>query len=396
MISVCFYFQVHQPYRLKKNYSFFDIGQNHFYEDEVANREIMQKVAQKCYLPANKILLQLIRELNPRFRIAFSISGTAIEQFQKFCPEVLDSFKALADTGCVEFLNETYFHSLSFLYSKKEFQHQVLMHKTMVEHHFGQTPTTFRNTELIYSNELAKFIEDLGGYQTILCEGADHILGWRNQNFVYQPEPCYKLKLLLKNYRLSDDIAFRFSNPDWHGYPLKADTYAQWIHSVAGNGETVNLFLDYETFGEHQWEETGIFGFLAQFPHELLKHQEFGFRTPQEVSQENNPVSKLDVPNYVSWADVDRGITAWLGNDMQKSAIEFIYSLEQAVLNTQNDGFLHVWRKLQTSDHFYYMCTKWFDDGDVHKYFNPFKTPHDAYIAYMNVVNDLQEQLKHY
>jgi alpha-amylase len=395
MISICFYFQVHQPHRLRKNYSFFDIGQNHFYLDDEANREIMNKVAAKCYIPANKLMLALIREFGKDFRISYSITGTAIEQFKKFNPEVLDLFIELANTGCVEFINETYYHSLSFLYSKEEFKKQVLKHKKTIKELFGQDPTTFRNTELIYNNELANLIEKLG-YKTILTEGADQILAWRSPNFVYQPTGCIKLKALLKNYRLSDDIAFRFSNRQWDGFPLMADTYANWLHSIAGQGEVINLFMDYETFGEHQWADTGIFEFFRILPKTILDHHDFCFMTPKEVSAKLNPMAQLNVPHFISWADVERNLSAWLGNPLQDSAAESIYKLENDVYQTKDDNLIEVWQQLQTSDHFYYMCTKWFSDGDVHKYFNPYESPHQAYIAFMNVLNDLKEQIKNY
>jgi len=391
MVQICFYFQVHQPNRLRK-YTFFDIGRSHFYEDDEANGSILRKVASKCYLPTNQMMLELIKQHQGRFRIAYSISGTAIDQFKKFSPEALDSFKQLADTGCVEFLDETYNHSLSFLYSKDEFIRQVKLHRTMVKKEFGQKPNVFRNTELIYNNEIALVIEKMG-YKAILAEGADRVLGWRSPNFVYQPDPCSKLKLLLKNYRLSDDIAFRFSNHGWSEFPLTADKYARWLHSLNGSAETINLFMDYETFGEHQWAETGVFDFMKALPGEILKNSDFVFSTPTEVADRLYPVAKLDVPDYVSWADVERDVTAWRGNPMQEDALQAVYDLEPRVLAKNNPNLTRVWRSLQTSDHFYYMCTKWFADGDVHKYFNPYDTPYDAYINFQNVLADFEATL---
>ena len=395
MVSVCFYFQVHQPFRLRKDYSFFDIGSNHFYEDEEANREICNKVSAKCYIPANTMMLELIRKFKGDFRISYSLTGTAIDQFRRYNPEVLDLFRELNDTGCVEFINETYYHSLSFLFSRNEFRRQVDKHKKAMEDLFGKTPQTFRNTELIYNNDLAAEIEDMG-YKTILAEGANRVLGWRTPNFVYQPAGTHKLKLLLKNYSLSDDIAFRFSNRDWNEWPLLTDTYADWLHAVRGNGETINLFMDYETFGEHQWEDTGVFDFFRDLPEKVLALSDFRFQTPAEVCAENNPIAKINSPDFVSWADLERDTSAWLGNDLQDSAIEYLYSLEESVYRTGSDNLIEVWRRLQTSDHFYYMCTKWFSDGDVHKYFNPYESPHQAYIVYMNVLNDLNEQIKNH
>jgi alpha-amylase len=392
MISVCMYFQVHQPFRLKKNYSFFEIGENHFYEDDDANREICNKVSHKCYIPSNRLLLELIEKHKGRFKVAFSISGIAIEQFMKYNPYVLNLFKELAETGCVEFINETYYHSLSFLFSKREFKEQVLKHKRLIKELFNQTPRTFRNTELIYNNELARFMEDLG-YKTILAEGADHILGWRNPNFLYRPAGCEKINLLLKNYRLSDDIAFRFSNKAWAGYPLTAEKYAYWIHNINGNGEIINLFMDYETFGEHQWEDTGIFNFLRSLPKEILKHPEYKFITPGEAHQYYMPKDVIDVPYFISWADIERDLSAWLGNPLQDSALEMAYSLEEGIIQQEDEDLKNIWHKLLTSDHFYYMCTKWFSDGDVHKYFNPYDTPFDAYLVYVNILNDLNHTL---
>ncbi len=392
MPSLCFYFQVHQPFRLRR-YSFFDIGRSHAYEDEEKNRDILNKVATKCYLPANALLLELAREFRGEFRFSFSISGVALDQFEKYNPAVLDSFRRLADTGCVEFLNETYYHSLAFLHSPAEFKQQVLQHRQRVKALFGHTARTFRNTELIYNNDVARAVEAMG-YQAILAEGADHILGWRSPNYVYQPAGCTRIKCLLKNYRLSDDIAFRFSNREWSEYPLTAEKFAAWIHQINAAGETINLFMDYETFGEHQWSETGIFDFLRVIPREVLKHPDFRFQTPAEVASSYAPVAQIDVPHFVSWADVERDLTAWLGNNMQNDAAAALYKMERAVKRRRDPELLRTWRLLQTSDHFYYMCTKWFADGDVHKYFNPYASPYDAYITYMNVLADFANRVE--
>ncbi len=391
MNYVSFYFQVHQPNRLRK-FTFFDIGKNHFYEDDEANGSILQKVSTKCYLPANRLMLKLIRRFGGEFRIAYSLSGTVIEQFRKFSPETLDSFKALADTGCVEFLSETFNHSLASIYSRQEFENQIERHRELVSKEFNTTPTTFRNTELIYNNEIASIIESLG-YRAILAEGADHVIDWRSPNFVYQPETCTKLKLLLKNYRLSDDIAFRFSNRQWPEYPLTADKFASWVHAINGAGEVVNLFMDYETFGEHQWEATGIFQFMENLPERIIANPDFGFATPGEVAEKLPPVSKLNVPEYVSWADIERDLTAWRGNRLQQDSLDALFRLEDKVMRTEDDDLIRAWRSLQTSDHFYYMCTKWFADGDVHKYFNPYSSPYDAYINYQNVLADFESTL---
>ncbi|MBU4342015.1 MAG: glycoside hydrolase family 57 protein [Candidatus Altiarchaeota archaeon] len=392
MVAVCFYFQVHQPYRLRK-YPVFDIGANSDYFNHEKNREIMLKVADKCYLPANRVILDLINEMGEEFRVSYSITGVALEQFREYCPEVLESFQRLVDTGQVELLDETYYHSLSFLYSEREFIEQVKMHRKAMKELFGYKPRVFRNTELIYNNRLASLAEEIG-YKGILAEGADHILGWRSPNFLYKPVTAKRIRLLLKNYRLSDDIAFRFSERSWEGWPLTAEKFANWISKINGNGNCVNLFMDYETFGEHQWESTGIFDFLRRLPAEILKHPDNEFMTPSEVVREFKPVAELDVHNVVSWADVERDLSAWLGNPMQMSAIECLYRLEDSVKESGDEKLLEDWRRLQTADHFYYMCTKWFNDGDVHKYFNVYERPHDSFIAFMNVLNDMGIRLK--
>ncbi len=396
MASVCFYFQVHQPYRIKR-YRIFDIGKDSSYfnddsEHDTNNGKVLRKVATKCYLPANQTLLELL-EKHPEFRFSFSLSGVFLEQLEEFAPEVLDSFRALVDTGRVEILSETYYHSLAFLYSKDEFLKQVIAHKNKVQDLLGYTPQVFRNTELIYSNEIAKVVEELG-YKGVLAEGADHVLGWRSPNFLYHPQGTNKIKLLLKNYKLSDDIAFRFSSKDWAEYPLTAPKFANWVSEVNGNGNVVNLFMDYETFGEHQWEDTGIFEFLKALPEEILKHPDNNFVTPTEAIDRFDAVAELDVPNYISWADVERDLSAWLSNSIQHDAISKIYELEKDVIASKDMKLISDWRRLQTSDHFYYMCTKWFEDGDVHKYFNPYESPYEAFIAYMNVLADLNQRVE--
>ena len=387
MVSVCFYFQVHQPFRLKK-YSVFDIGNNSDYFDEQKNKEIIHKIAKKCYLPTNNLLLKLIKQFNGKFKVSFSISGVALEQFEKYAPEVLNSFRELAKTGCVEFLNETYYHSLSYLFDKDEFREQVMLHKKKIKELFGQESTVFRNTELVYNNEMANFVQGMG-YKTILAEGADHILGWRSPNFLYTPKTAEKMKLFVKNYKLSDDVAFRFSNKGWKEHPLTVEKYAKWISSANGNGYVVNLFMDYETFGEHQWEDTGIFEFLKLLPGELLKHPDNDFVTVSEAAERYTPVSELDMHNFVSWADVERDLSAWLGNSLQNAASNELYRVGKLVKQVNDPKLLADWRRLTTSDHFYYMCVKWFSDGDVHKYFNPYDTPYEGFIAFMNALNDI-------
>ena len=386
MPSVCFYFQVHQPFRLR-HYTVFDDSTSYF--DEFKNASVCRKVANKCYLPTNRLLLDTIRRFDGRFKVAYSITGVLLEQLHEYCPEVVSTFDALAQTGCVEFLAETYYHSLSWLYSPEEFIEQVEKHIETVEHLFGQTPRIFRNTELIYNNDLAKAISATGRFDAIIAEGVDHILGYRSPNFVYRPPDCDNLKLLLKNYALSDDIAFRFSNRNWAEFPLMAEKYANWIHDVNGNGNVVNLFMDYETFGEHQWQDTGIFNFMQRLPYEILKHPDNDFKTPSEVAASYDAVDTVDMPHITSWADIERDLSAWLGNAMQSNALHELYRLEKRVKETGDKDIINDWRRLQTSDHFYYMCTKYFSDGDVHKYFNPYDSPYDSYINFMNVLNNL-------
>ena len=385
MTNICFYFQVHQPFRLRK-YSLFDIGNNTHYFDDEKNKTVLQKVANKCYLPANAILLDLIRKYDSKFKVSFSITGTALEQFELYAPEVLESFQALADTGCVEFLSETYHHSLSFFHDKEEFKTQVYLHTQALKRLLGVKPRVFRNTELCYTNEVARWAEQFG-YKAILAEGADHVLGWRSPNNVYAPKNS-RMRLLLKNYRLSDDIAFRFSNKSWEGWPLTAKKYAAWIAPICG--DSINLFFDYETFGEHHWAETGIFQFLKQLPYECFKRN-IGFHTPSEINAQ--PKDELNIPLPLSWADLERDLSAWRGNAMQLQAATCLYALREAVLESNNKTTIDSWRKLTTSDHFYYMCTKWFSDGDVHKYFNPYNSPYDAFITYMNVLQDFTHRL---
>ena len=388
MVSVCFYFQVHQPFRLR-TYNVFDIGSRTDYFDDKKNREVMEKVARKCYIPANNTILELIKKTDGKFKASYSITGTALEQFKEYAPEVLDSFKELAKTKCVEFLDETYYHSLAFFYSKEEFKEQVMMHNKAIRDLFGFSPKVFRNTELIYNNEIASHAEKLG-YKAVLAEGADHILDWRSPNFVYKAKTAGSIKLMLKNYRLSDDIAFRFSEKSWKEFPLTAPKFASWVNAVNGNGNILNLFMDYETFGEHQWEDKGIFKFLRHMPHEILKHPDNEFLMLHQAVDKYEPVAELDMHNAVSWADVERDLSAWLGNKMQTEAIKELYLMEAKVKNSNDKELISRWRKLQTSDHFYYMCTKWFNDGDVHKYFNPYDSPYESFIAFMNIINDMK------
>jgi len=387
MASVCFYFQVHQPRRLRR-YSVFDSGDDYFDDDR--NEKIMHKVAGKCYLPATRLMLDLVRRHEGRFRIAYSVTGTVIEQFQRWCPEMIDLLQSLAATGHVEFLAETYYHSLAFLYSHTEFSQQITLHEQLMKDLFDQEPKVFRNTELIYSNELASFLAAMNKYDGVLAEGADHILGYRSPAFIYHAPGAPQLKMLLKNYRLSDDIAFRFSNRSWPEWPLTADKFADWAQQINGNGYPCNLFMDYETFGEHQWEDTGIFRFLEALPESILKLPDMDFRTPSQCLSLCKSVGEFDVPHMISWADTERDVSAWLGNAMQSNALHELYKLERPIKDTGDPKLLADWRQLTTSDHYYYMCTKYFADGDVHKYFNPYESPYDSYINFMNVLDNLR------
>jgi alpha-amylase len=386
MRSICFYFQVHQPFRLR-TYRFFDIGVDHHYYDDYANRYILRRVADKCYIPANKTMLDLIKEFGTSFKISYSISGTALDQFEMYTPDVIESFQKLAETGCVEFLAETYSHSLSALKSRNEFTSQVTQQAAKIERLFGQKPKTFRNTELIYSDQIGAMVADMG-FETMLTEGAKHVLGWKSPNFMYCNSINPKLKILLKNYQLSDDIAFRFSQTSWPAWPLTTEKYVDWLNETPHEQECINLFMDYETFGEHQWPETGIFDFLRALPGRVLSNSNFRFHTPNELSHMLQPVSPIYVPYPISWADEERDLTAWLGNDLQDDAFNKLYEIEEKVKNCNNSSIQKDWKYLQTSDHFYYMCTKWFSDGDVHKYFNPYNTPYEAFINYMNILSD--------
>lgn len=392
MPSICFYFQVHQPNRLKK-YMHTDIGTEHDYEDQELNRKILDKVSDRCYIPTNKLMLQLIKKHKKKFKISYSISGMALEQMEAWRPDVIKSFVELSKTGCVEFLSETFNHSLSYLYSKDEFKRQVELHGAKIKKLFNQTPVVFRNTELIYNNELAKYAEDMG-FKGIMCEGVDWLLNGRSPNFLYRAPNATTIKSLLKNYRLSDDIAFRFSDSGWSEHPLSAAKFAGWIHSIAGSGEVINLFMDYETFGEHQWEESGIFDFLKLLPEEILKHKDFDFLTPSEVVEKYEVKDIYDAHNANSWADTERDLSAWLSNNMQLETMSKIYSFEKDVKSLGDKKLLAKWACLLTSDHFYYMCTKYWADGDVHKYFSPYDSPYDAYMYYANVIADFEAELK--
>lgn len=389
--AICFYFQVHQPFRLKR-YRFFDLGQDHYYYDDYSNESIMRKVADKCYLPANEVLLDLIRKNKGKFKVTFSLTGLVINQFRLYAPEVLDSFRMLAETGSVEFLAETESHSLASIKRKDEFVRQVSSHRDMIREHLGFEATSFRNTELIYSDQIGSWVAEMG-FKSMLTEGAKHVLGWKSPNYLYCNSVNPRLKVLLRNFVLSDDIAFRFSNKTWNEWPLTSDKYAQWLNKIAPKSELVNIFADYETFGEHNWKETGIFDFLNHLPGSVLKKTPYRFMTPSEVADELQPVSAISVPSPISWADEERDITAWHGNELQVAALGKLYSLTDKVMTCTDEHIRKDWSYLQASDHFYYMATKFFSDGAVHAYFNPYETPYDAFMNYMNVLSDFEIRL---
>ena len=393
--AIVLYLHVHQPYRVR-HYTIFDAGVDHNYfdtnyEDRTNNERILHKVAEKSYIPTNRHLLDLLNRY-PEFKLSLSITGTVLEQLEKWSPEALRSFQDLCATGRVEIVAETYHHSLAFFYSRKEFEAQVAMHRDIVQRLFGQTPQVFRNTELSYNNDLA-YWADKAGYKGILTEGWDPVLGWRSPNYVYRPTYTDTIRLLMKNYKLSDDVAFRFGNQNWSEWPLTADKFAHWLNET-GDATNFNLFMDYETFGEHQWESTGIFDFMDHLPREILKHPDFSFKTPSEVVDAYNARGVYDAHEFVSWADSERDLSAWLGNNMQQEALTKIYSISNQVIAADNKDLTDIWGKLQTSDHFYYMSTKFWSDGDVHKYFSPYNSPYDAYIFYMNVFADFEATLQ--
>jgi len=387
MPSVVFYFKIHQPFRIK-HYTVFDIEKNKDYFDDEKNKSYLDRITRKCYLPTLNIIYDLIKKTQGKFKVSFGITGTLIQQFQKWHPEILELFKKLSKTDSVEFIGETYYHSLASLYSLNEFKKQVLLHRNLIKDLFNQEVKVFANTELIYFDNITKIVKDLG-FEGILAEGVPWILEWRSPNFIYS-DPEKNLKILLRNYKLSDDISFRFSARWWEEWPLTADKFATWLEAHNGNGEVINLFMDFETFGEHQWQETGIFEFLKNLPFEILKRKDLDFALPFEAISKYQTRGIFSSKKPVTWADTERDLTAWLGNEMQKECVEILYSLEKDIPFYWKE----IWRKLQTADHFYYMCTKWFADGDVHKYFSPYETPYDAYLNYRNILEDFKLRIK--
>lgn len=386
MPSVCLCYEVHEPYRLR-HYTVFDMGQNSNYEDDDRNFEAMVHTARVCYLPMNDLMLRLIRRFGKDFRFTLCISGTALDQFEQYAPEVLESFQALAETGCVEFAAETMPHSLSFLYSREEFIRQTEEHAKRVKRLFGKKPTTYRNAELVYNNDMAVCLNELG-FRTVLAEGAEHVLGWRSSNFVYCPIGIPQMRLLLRNVPLSMDIGRRFNDRSWSQWPLMAETYASWIHAL-NEAEVINIFNDYHVFGLRNPADSGIFDFMDALPGLVLANPDFNFATCSEIAKKYKPVAEIDVPEFMSWDDEGRDLTAWLGNDMQKDAIHSLYAMTERVRSLNAPQILQDFERLQTADHFHNMSTKWFTVYTSDRP-NPFPSPYDAYITYMNVLADLE------
>ena len=390
MTSVCMYFQLHQPFRLRR---FWPDNRSGFfrYFDERSNREIFERVARKCYVPANGALLDSIDEHGGEFKFSLSITGTLLEQCELWGKEVLEGFQQMAETGAVEFLDETFYHSLSSLFEDKtEFIEEIKEHQKIMYELLGVKPQVFRNTELLYNNTIAKVASELG-YKAILTEGADHMLDGKSPNVLYKAKDS-GLPIIFRNYKLSDDIGYRFSARWWEGYPLTAEKWASWASGI--NEDCINIFMDYETFGEHQWEQTGIFDFLQKLPEEVLKTQ-LRFDTPLEIVKKYSPVAEIDVGDFstISWADMERDTSAWLGNDMQRRCFEEVKLLEPYVKKTEDPEILSIWKHLLTSDHYYYMCTKWLGDGDVHSYFSVHSTPFEAAVNFMAVLMDFKAQV---
>ncbi len=385
MKKICFYFQVHQPFRLKE-YTFFDLGTDDYWNDK-QNQEILDRIADNCYLPTNQLLLSLIQKHKGKFHIAFAISGVAIEQFEKYRPDVLASFQALVQTGCVELIAETYYHSLAALYNKEEFEYQVKKQEETFQRVFDYQPKTFRNTELIYSNEIAKLVEDLG-YKTVLTDGLTWNLQKRTANQLFSARNA-NLNILLKNGHLSDDIAFRFGDEDWTEHPLTAQKYLDWC--LVEEGEIINLFMDYETFGEHKSAYSGIFTFLEEWVSLSIETEKLAFVSPQQIVQSHQTTEEYHAPRPISWADTSKDISTWTANSMQREALSKLYDLEREIGGRKD--LLETWRRLQTSDMFYYMSTKGGADGEVHSYFRPYNSAYDSYIFFMNALSDVKNRL---
>lgn len=391
--SICIYFQIHHPERLRK-YHFFDIGKKHNYFDNYANRSELEDLAETCYLPANALLLELIKKYEGKFKVAFSISGSAIDQLEMHTPEVIRSFQELAKTDCVEFLAETYSHSLASLSEDTdEFEQQVKKHVSTIKNLFGKKPVTFRNTSLIYSDKIGERVSKLG-FKTMLTDGAKHVLGWKSPNFVYKNPIDENLNLLLKNSKLSDDIAMRFSETHWDEYPLTSEKYTRWITHSLQDTEVVNLFMNYDVIGYYNRAGSGIFDFLRYFVKNTIENTDFQFLTPKEVVKKHEPKDVLHVPFPISWTDEERDITSWQGNELQKEAFSQLFKIQPLVKKKKNEELSDDYSRLQASEHFFYMRTKLFSDSDYHKYVSPYDSPYEAFINYMNILSDFIDRLQ--
>ncbi|QZE14254.1 glycoside hydrolase family 57 protein [Halosquirtibacter laminarini] len=392
MKKISLYFQIHHPFNLRK-YRFLDIGNDHYYFDDYHNESEIQNMASSIYLPNNDRLKRLIETHDGNFKVAFSISGTTIEMFEKYCPVVIDSFKELVETGCVEFLAETYAHSLSSVKDENEFKRQVEQHRSKIESLFGQTPKVFRNSELIYSDEIGSVVASMG-FDGMITEGAKHVLGWKSPNFVYCNSLNPRLKILLRNYKLSDDIRFKFSNTEWSEYPLTPEKYVSWIKSSGDTEEIYNICFDYETIGKQNNKESGIYDFVDSFVDLVVSDKVLEFDTPSNVIDRLQTISSVHVPYPISWSDEERDLSSWMGNDLQNEALNKLYDIAPLLQESGNAEMLEIWNYIQSSDHFRYMSTKWFSDGEIQMKENPYDSPYDAFINYMNVLNDFKIQLE--
>ena len=390
MPALCLCFTIHEPYQLRR-YTVFDMGQSSVYEDDDRNCEAVLRASRLCYLPACEMLLKLVRRFEGAFVVSLCVSGTALDLFEQYAPEVTESLCALAATGCVEFVAETSAHSLAFLYSREEFDRQVKAQSARLKKLVGKKPTAFMHTECVFNNDLAAALQQLG-FKTALAQGTDHVLGWRSPNWVYRPVSAPKMQLLLRNAALSDDLSLRFGDRTWSGWPLTADKYASWLHSLADTADIINIYNDIHIFGLRHAPDTGILDFMAALPAALLADSRFSFVTPSSLPAKLKPAGEVDVPQFMSWEDNGNDLTSWLGNDMQKDAIHALYGLAARVRACGDKMLLHDYARLQTADHFRYMSTRWFS-GPRNDRPNPFDSPYDAYITYMNVLADFELRL---
>ncbi|MBR3220396.1 glycoside hydrolase family 57 protein [Candidatus Saccharibacteria bacterium] len=395
MRALCLYLHMHQPYRYRQ-YSIFDVARdsNYWQDDYYSkqnNERIFKKVAEKSYRPTLDMLERNLKRY-PGFKLSLSITGVWLEQAEAWAPELIAQIKRMVDTGQVELVAETFYHSMSFFYNRDEFEAQVKQQMAKFKELFNVVPQVFRNTELAYNDELGKWADEFG-FKGVLAEGWDKVLGWRSPNHVYKIAGAKQAKLLLKNYRLSDDIAFRFSDRSWKEWPLTVDKYQGWLDMDALRGNLINLFMDFETFGEHQWEDTGIFAFMEQLIAKWLSQFDNKFVTVSEALEVEPAVDELSMPQTVTWADTERDLSAWMGNAMQEEALTILYGLHDEVVASGDADLMEDYRRLTTSDHAYYMCTKYWNDGDVHAYFSAYDSPYDAFMYYMNVIRDIKYRL---